>query len=539
MAREPNAEEMAILDELMNEGLSAPPPSAAAATPPSAAAAAPLSAAAPPAPPSAPSGPQAEASVELDDGLLRRLIAHGVKTDRKLSYIIAMLKKTKRSEPVPQEEQPVAVKKRKPAAPRDPAAAALRAGLFVPPAVPTGLFLHVRVLLETPTAFVATVLNDRRSRSGDWSVSETTLTQRFVHIDKLQVVTDLFANHNVDMTRVFRVAATQSTRDHGLKTLHGIHSCLPTRTEDGGDSFVRRVRSPRSNKKTSTYHIKVVSMELVRDSIFDLADVCHYVATNIKPDMPRMVGEDDTSYATRCGVMLPLDVAGVRQALSDAGLEDKRALFVIAAMRCRADGLVRVAKDPRFRDLLANIPVLGGPLRSFLRQARMLSAQPASDFTEVMPFSAKGVALTGFSIPVLLGPGDAAPTGLTRHMPNLLTGLWQPMRSRNRERYPSVVAVSVAGAPTVVAHIIDFFFTACDQSRLPEDDQALLHQSVEPTLQWTETFANRLESVAFDGDLVWSDDNLRVALSLAKQVTWVFRAPGGPAASALRGRLSV
>ncbi len=369
--------------------------------------------------------------------------------------------------------------------------------------------LHIRILFERDGQFYAAVLSDRFTASS-WTFTYRKPSRVSLRVAKTDVLEDLA----VDFTKVFRVSAA-----HGLGRGRRLAGLFKTRMNANG-SLARTVRAK------PLYDVTLLTAVEAGVCKNDLADVCALAG------VPRDAEEALTAWSARCGVPLPLDTAAVREACLGTGMSREEADFLVAAMR--HDGALRVAHDVRFSALL-----LAGracaPLASFLSSCRRRAALKMP--TELLAPVKKDFAVDAFTLPFYLLPRAVERPVTTCVFRRVLTGVARPLPDRNpgRAHNPSVVVNN----RVVVAYVTDGVLTSGGESLVPPEQLEVMHETVTKSLRWTDSFANRLDTVAFDGEKEWCDADLRSALALARRATWAFQDPEGEKAKALYERIKM
>lgn len=260
------------------------------------------------------------------------------------------------------------------------------------------------------------------------------------------------------------------------------------------------------------------------------------------PPPPAAMAAEPLAYARSCGLMIQPQQT-LAECVAVMGVFDPYDVrFLERASQFGPCGAARVASDTRFSALLAkprSASASSATLRNLLDKAR----QWAPDTLILARRNkADSRAFEDVVLPFVIKPYPGAP-----HVPHpsasklaaVRTGLFLPAGKTHAQLRPSAAVLRAGGVSRVVAYVYDgVLFSGVEaESKVPGEEVRGTHFTGRADTEWVKTFANRLETAAFDGDKEWRDEHLRAALGVAKRAVWLFTDPTSEAAAALDARI--
>lgn len=393
------------------------------------------------------------------------------------------------------------------------------------------IVMHVRVLFDVGEAYLAAPVYDKRPlppNEGAWELEPQRSVYPCLRVRKASAAGAFIAAHSVVASDVLRVTARQDLTPRASK-----RACLRStyyfdETLPGYE--VRRPRRPRRKAVDITFDDAVLvetgaSLALVYDAAL--------VAFPTAQGAPAIV--DKALYARNRGLLLPNDEETPRRCLERLGAPPGALDFAEAAVALGPLATARLATDPRFQAMLATprSAATNAEVRLALDRARAWT--PDAELLpprQRMAGNAKSHAFNDSALPLLVWPDPAV-----RPPPEPEDLLLRDAPTGSYVCSRGMVFVRFGGVPPsvrVVGHTSRHVYHEGADQRAPRDTRWAW---VSPVLSMMDGIANRLATVAFEGDTAWTDADLRRAMGVAERVVFAFRNPRGATAEALYARL--
>jgi hypothetical protein len=405
-----------------------------------------------------------------------------------------------------------------------------------PPPLDEPYPLHVRLLFDVGNAYLASLMYDTRTAAGVWEVRLEYPHAVTVRVRKTAAMSTLVQTaHSLTAVDVIRVLALPDGSGGGgarkSRTLAGLFK--RDVTADGTER--RCPKQPRQWLGGELLPVTFDALERVC-AVDNDADVLYALAATLFPPCD---GASGAAHALAVGLMLPRTQESIADCLAALGVRaPTAAAFMQAALDAphEAGAAARIASDARFAAAMA---APRGAIRNLRVRAFMDRARGWEPARVEPPCAFKPTAPDDATLPVLVRPAPQGTASLVRpsgayKLRLASTGVY------GTERRGGVARVFVrrngTAPPVVVGFARNLVFYAGDD--LPHGEDVASYTWYPPYLSTlADAFCTRLESAVFDGEMPWTDEELRRALGLAKRVCWAFKEPGGEAARALYARL--
>jgi hypothetical protein len=394
--------------------------------------------------------------------------------------------------------------------------------------------MHLRLLFDRGKQYVATLVADKQKPDGTYEITKGSRLAPVLTIAKSAEVLRLVAASVCDFTIVFRalVAKDDPKKKDGCRKLAGLY--ISNRKPDGS---IHRCLRDKGRTPVHVTLCNLVAVDVVKDK--NDAAAVYALAAKMYPLANGMAPRDLAAHARANGLLTVSEVDNSRKTLLKLGLDDPASRFMEVAMGLEADGVARVAFDPRFGSVFCTA-ALAAKNAHVRRMAEAVASTTLSSLaTHVLAPRTRSMSLADFTLPFPIKPASGAgPAESPRlYLRDAPTGLYRSIGVGHRSKQPSAVVLRRGHASEVVGYVYDSLYAVGTAALLPLDERNILYTPASADLAWAATFANRLDAAAFDGDEAWTDADIARALSLAKRAAWVFQNPEGSKAKELQARV--
>jgi len=375
------------------------------------------------------------------------------------------------------------------------------------------LNVHARILFRHGDFSYAMLLADSVWPTGEWNVNLESPLRALVRF----VAPDLGA---VAYTDVWRATLGPSSAGSGRP--HCWYRFFDDKRGDG--SFARNVNVRKSQ---ALYNGVMANFVKVGHAQPDLA-VLYQAADRL---FPATRGVHTTRRLRERGALMPAVPTDVRVALHLLDIRSESVVrFVLAALRMGEPA--RVASHPALGRLL-DCPE---ELRHANEELYALAHRAALYVPDTVVGAPLGPLLRADAdLPFAVWPRSRGPQeGSCAE--GLLGDLGPGVVVMAARRSFSVALQRRNGRTTVLLSARDGKLAYGPES-VPRDDRTATYVAVPATLEWSLSFANRLDCVCFAGDCEWEDEHIAQALALARTAYWSFADPASPEADVLMERV--